>query len=196
MQAPPRITVEAPVLRVGSGPSDYESLGNVVQSLRRPQGLHLTLLHIGILDDFAQDVQDWTKGITPAGDASRATVRWLRCLPGLAGFAGTSDRLIVLGGRISGLEVDVPQHVHDYQVSLVQGLRDLLDGLLVDNVDDFILGSPALGFRYPHWVPHVAVGRPPLRERGPWTIPPVTVDCGPSRIRNGQFLPAADKVPD
>jgi hypothetical protein len=193
MQAPPRITVEVPVLGVGSGPSDYESLGTFVQSLRRPQGLHLTLLHVGILDDFAQDVQDWTKGITSAGDASRAAVRWLRSLPGLEGFAGTSDRLIVLGGgRISGLEVDVPQHVRDYQVSLVQGLRVMLDGLLVDNVDDFILGSRALGFRYPHWVPHVAVGRPPERERGPWSIPPVTVACGPSRIRNGRFLPAAD----
>ena len=82
--------------------------------------------------------------------------------------------------------------MHDYQVSLVQGLRTMLDALLVDNVDDFILGSPALGFRYPHWVPHVAVGRPPLRERGPWKIPPVAVACGPSRIRNSQFLPPAD----
>jgi hypothetical protein len=162
MQAPPRITVEVPVVAVGSGPADYESLGNFVEALRRPQGLHLTLLHVGILDDFARDVEDWTKGITAAGDTIR-------------------------------LEVRVPQHVHDYQVSLVEGLRTLLDGLLVDNVDDFILGSPALGFRYPHWVPHVAVGRPPLRKRGPWNIPPVTVACGPSRIRNGQFLPAADE---
>lgn len=193
MQAPPRITVEVPVLSVGSGRADYESLGSFVESLRRPQGLHLTLLHIGILDDLAHDIEDWTKGMTPAGNASRATVRWLRSLPVLEGFGATSDRLIVLGGgRISGLELQVPQHVHDYQVSLVEGLRAMLDGLLVDNVDDFILGSPALGFRFPHWVPHVAVGRPPMRERGPWSIPPVTVACGPSRIRNSQFLPPAD----
>jgi hypothetical protein len=82
--------------------------------------------------------------------------------------------------------------VHDYQVALVEGLRGLLDRLLVDNVDDFILSSPALGFRYPHWVPHVAVGRPRSRSREPVSIPPVTVTFGASRIRNGQFLPAAD----
>ena len=69
MQAPPRITVEVPVLSVGTGPADYESLGNVVEALRRPQGLHLTLLHIGILDDLAHDIEDWTKGVTSAGDA-------------------------------------------------------------------------------------------------------------------------------
>jgi hypothetical protein len=194
MQAPPpRITVEVPVLAVGSGPADYESLGGLVESLRKPQGLHLTLLHVGILEDLAREIEDWTKGITPADHAARATVRWLYSLPALDGFDATSDRLIVLGGgRIAGLEVQVPQHVHDYQVSLVQGLRELLDGLLVDNVDDFILGSPALGFRYPHWVPHVAVGRPPLRERGPWDIRTVSVSCGPSRIRNSRFLPAPD----
>jgi hypothetical protein len=192
MQSPPRITVEVPVLGVGSAPAAYESLGNIVQALRRPQGLHLTLLHVGILDDLAHDIEDWTKGITTAEDAARATVRWLHSLPVLEGFDATSDRLIVLGGgSIAGLEVQVPQHVHDYQVSLVQGLRDLLDGLLVDDVDDFILGSPALGFRYPRWVPHVAVGRPPPRERGPWDIELVTVACGPSRIRNSRFLPAA-----
>jgi hypothetical protein len=193
MQVPHRITVEVPVLSVGAGPADYDALGSFVEARRRPQGLHLTLLHVGILDDFAQDIADWTKGITPAGDAIQATVRWLQSLPELEGFGGTSDRLIVLGGgRTSGLEVHVPQHVHDYQVALVQGLRTLLEGLLVDNVDDFILGSPALGFRYPHWVPHIAVGRPPQRERGPWNIPPVAVVCGPSRIRNAQFLPAAN----
>jgi hypothetical protein len=192
MHAPPRITVEVPVLGIGSGLADYESLGHLVQALRRPQGLHLTLLHVGILDDLAHDIEAWTKGITPAEDAAGAIVRWLYSLPGLEGFDATSDRLIVLGGgRVAGLEVDVPQHVHHYQVSLVQGLRDMLDGLLVDKVDDFILGSPALGFRSPHWVPHVAVGRPPLRERGPWDIQPVTVACGPSRIRNSRFLPAA-----
>jgi hypothetical protein len=191
MPVPPRITVEVPVLRIGHGPADFEALGSLVQSLRRPQGLHLTLLHVGILADFARDIEDWTKGSTPAGNAVTGTARWLRSLPELAGFAGTSDRVIVLGGgSIAGLEVTVPQHVRDYQVSLVQGLHDLLDRLLVDNVDDFILSSPALGFRYPHWVPHVAVGRPPARERGPWDIAPLAVECGPSRIRNGQFLPA------
>ena len=116
MQAPPRITVEVPVLSVGTAPADYESLGNFVQALRRPQGLHLTLLHVGILDDFGQDVEDWTKGITPAGEAIRATVRWLHTLPELEGFGGTSHRLIVLGGgRISGLEVPVPQHLPPFQ---------------------------------------------------------------------------------
>ncbi|MDR6416101.1 hypothetical protein [Pseudarthrobacter sulfonivorans] len=193
MPAPPRITVEVPVLRVGDGPADYEGLGSFVQALRRPQGLHLTLLHVGILADFAQDIEDWTKGNTAAGSAIQATVHWLQALPELEGFAGSSDRLIVLGGgSIAGLEVAVPQHVMDYQVSLVQGLHELLDGLLVDNVDDFILSSPALGFRYPHWVPHVAVGQPPSHARGPWSISPLAVECGPSRIRNGQFLPTGD----
>ncbi|RAX45411.1 hypothetical protein DQ354_09950 [Arthrobacter sp. AQ5-06] len=193
MQPLPRITVEVPVLTVGSGPSDYEALGSYVNGLRRPQGLHLTLLHIGILADFAQDVADWTKGITSAGDAVRHTTGWLQGLPVLDGFAGTSEQLIVLGGGgISGLEVDVPRRVRDYQVSLVQGLHDLLDRLLVDNVDDFILSSAALGYRYPHWVPHVAVGRPLSRERGPRTIAPLSVVFGPSRIRNGRFLSAAD----
>lgn len=193
MQPLPRITVEVQVLAVGSAPSDYEALGSYVSALRRPQGLHLTLLHIGILADFAQDVADWTKGITPAGDAARHTTRWLQGLPVLDGFTGTSEQLIVLGGGgISGLEVDVPRRVQDYQVSLVQGLHDLLDRLLVDNVDDFILSSPALGYRYPHWVPHVAVGRPLPRERRPRTISPLTVAFGPSRIRNARFLTATD----
>ena len=191
MQAVPRITVEVPVLGVGAGRADYEELGQHVDAVRRPNGLHLTLLHIGILADFSRDVTEWTKGITPASAATRETVRWLQALPVLDGFSGTSERLIVLGGGgTSGLEVDVPQHVRDYQVSLLEGLRGLLDRLLVDNVDDFILGSPALGFRYPHWVPHVAVGRPRSRSREPVSIPPVTVTFGASRIRNGQFLPA------
>jgi hypothetical protein len=193
MQPLPRITVEVPVLAVGSGPSDYEALGSYVNALRRAPGLHLTLLHIGILADFAQDVSDWTSGITSAGDAIRHTTGWLQGLPVLDGFTGTSERLIVLGGGgVSGLEVDVPRRVHDYQVFLVQGLHDLLDRLLVDNVDDFILSSPALGYRYPHWVPHVAVGRPRSRERGPRTIAPLSVGFGRSRIRNGRFLTAAD----
>ncbi len=192
MQALPRITVESPVLQVGSGPSDYEALGEHVSALRRQHGLHLTLLHIGILADFAQDVTDWTKGMTPAADVLRETTAWLLGLPVLDGFYGTSEQLIVLGGgNISGLEVSVPEHVHHYQVSLVQGLRVLLDRLLVDSVDDFILSSRAMGYRYPHWVPHVAVGRPTSRERGPWTVPPLSIAFGPSRIRNERFLPPA-----
>ncbi|MDQ0678514.1 hypothetical protein QFZ30_001896 [Arthrobacter pascens] len=193
MQTLPRITVEVPVLGVGSGPSDYEELGSYVNALRRPQGLHMTLLHLGVLEDFSQDVADWTKGITSAGAAARRTVSWLKALPVSEGFSGTADRLIVLGGgSISGLEVDVPQHVHDHQVSLVQGLHELLDELLVDNVDDFILSSRALGYRYPRWVPHVAVGRPKTLHRGSWQIQPLTVEFGESRIRNGRLLPAAD----
>ena len=118
----------------------------------------------------------------------------------LGGFSASSGRLVLLGGgRVSGLEVDVPQHVRDYQVSLVTALHELLDELLVDNVDDFILGSRALGFRYPRWTPHIAVGRPKTRERGPWEIEPLALQFGESRIRNRQFLPAAgagDGPPD
>jgi hypothetical protein len=192
MQALPRITVEVPVLGIGAGPSDFEALGNYVQALRRPQGLHLTLLHIGILEDFGRDVADWTKGITGGDEAIRQTAAWLRALPVLDGFVGTAARLLVLGGGgVAGLEVDVPRQVHYYQVSLVQGLHELLDSLLVDNVDDFILGSRALGYRYPHWVPHVAVGRPKSRDGQPTEIAPLPVVFGPSRIRNGRFLPAA-----
>jgi hypothetical protein len=111
----------------------------------------------------------------------------------LGGFSGRAERLIVLGGGgISGLEVDVPQHVHDYQLSLVQALHELLDDLLVDNIDDFILSSRALGFRYPRWTPHVAVGRPKKRGGESWEIEPLTVDFGESRIRNGRFLPVFD----
>ena len=193
MQALPRITVEVPVLGMGSGPANYEDLGQHVDALRRQQGLHLTLLHIGILEDLANDITQWTKGITNSEAVTRATVLWLRSLPVLDGFAGVADRLIVLGGGgIAGLEVDVPRQVHDYQVSLVEGLRSLLEGLLVDNVDDFILSSPALGFRYPHWVPHVAVGRPRSRSREPVQITPMPVRFGESRLRNGRFLPPVD----
>ena len=192
MQSAPRITVEVPVLAIGSGPSDYEELGSRVDALRRRQGLHLTLLHVGVLADFAQDIADWTKGITTAAEAANATVAWLEGLPALGGFTASSGRLVLLGGgRVSGLEVDVPQHVRDYQVSLVTALHELLDELLVDNVDDFILGSRALGFRYPRWTPHVAVGRPKTREHGPWEIEPLALQFGESRIRNRQFLPAA-----
>ena len=191
MQTPPRITVEVPVLTVGSGPSDYEELGSHVDALRRPRGLHLTLLHLGVLADFAQDISDWTRGITTAEDAAGTAVSWLAGLPVLAGFSARSGRLVLLGGgRVIGLEVEVPQHVRDYQVSLVKALHELLDELLVDNVDDFILGSRALGFRYPRWTPHVAVGRPTSRDRGPWDIDPLAIDFGGSRIRNRQFLPA------
>ena len=193
MQTPPRITVEVPVLSIGSGPAAYEALGNHVEALRRAPGLHLTLLHIGVLEDFARDIADWTRGITSAGEAASTAVAWLEALPLLAGFTARSERLVLLGGgRVSGLEVQVPQQVQEYQISLVKALHELLDELLVDNVDDFILGSRALGFRYPRWTPHVAVGRPKTRDRGPWEIEPLAVEFGPSRIRNRQFLPAMD----
>jgi hypothetical protein len=193
MHGLPRITVEVPVVKIGSRPTDYEELESYVNGLRRQQGLHLTLLHIGILSDFGQDVADWTKGMTTTEDATRRTVAWLRELPVLAGFSGTAERLIVLGGgNVSGLEVDVPQRVHNYQVFLVKALHGLLEQLRVDNVDDFILSSPALGFRYPRWVPHVAVGRPKTRSGGSWEIRPLAIDFGESQIRNGRFLPAAD----
>jgi hypothetical protein len=193
MPAPPRITVEAPVLSIGSGPSNYEELGSHVDALRRQKGLHLTLLHIGILADFAQDIADWTKGITTAEEAAATAVAWLAGLPVLGGFPARSERLVLLGGgRVSGLEVEVPQHVRDYQVSLVKALHEVLDGLLVDNVDDFILSSRALGFRYPRWTPHIAVGQPRTREPGPWKIEPLALEFGESRIRNRQFLPGID----
>ncbi|KUM33210.1 hypothetical protein [Arthrobacter sp. EPSL27] len=190
MQSAPRITVEVPVLAVGSGASDYEELGSRVDALRKPQGLHLTLLHIGVLPDLARDIAAWTKGITTAEAAIGTTVEWLEGLPVLGGFSASSAKLVLLGGgRVSGLEVDVPQHVRDYQVSLVSALHELLDALLVDNVDDFILSSRALGFRYPHWTPHVAVGRPRVGDAGPQEIEPLELRFGDSRIRNRQFLP-------
>ena len=191
MQQPARITVEMPVLAVGSGPADYEKLDDHVDALRRQQGLHLTLLHIGVLADFSQDLAAWTKGATTAETATRTTVAWLEGLPVLAGFSARAGKLVLLGGgRVSGLEVEVPPHVRKFQVSLVGRLRELLDELLVDNIDDFILSSPALGFRYPRWTPHVAVGRPKSRDRGPWMIEPLDVQFGESRIRNRQALPS------
>jgi hypothetical protein len=195
MPALPRITVEVPVLSIGSDPSDYEALGNHVEGLRRRQGLHLTLLHIGILDEVSRDVADWTKGVTNAATATSRLVAWLEALPVLAAFTGSADKLIVLGGgHVSGLEVDVPEHVHEFQVLLVRALHELLEELLVDNVDDFILSSPALGFRYPRWVPHVAVGRPTKRPGAPGKIQPqeiqpLAIAFGESRIRNHRFLP-------
>jgi hypothetical protein len=75
----PRITVEAPVLSVGSRAADYEELGSYVDALRWPQGLHLTLLHIGVLEDFSQDVANWTKGITDASGATCRTVLLEQC---------------------------------------------------------------------------------------------------------------------
>src|SRR6478735_205246 len=175
----PRITVEVPVLGVGTKPADYEQLAVYADGLRRPQGLHMTLLHIGVLEDFAADVADWTKGATDPAEATAMTADWLRGL------------LVLGGGRVSGLEVDVPQGVRDFQVSLVQALRELLDDLLVDNPDDFILSSRALGYRYPRWRPHVAVGKPksqdhpgghrPRESSGSWEIRPLTVEFGPSQ---------------
>lgn len=195
MQTLPRITVEIPVLSVGSGPADYEGFGRYVDALRRPQGLHMTLLHLGVLEDFAWDVAAWTNGITSAESASRRTVSWLHGLPVLEGFSGTAYRLIVLGrGAVSGLEIEVPRHVREYQVSLVVALHELLDELLVDNIDDFILSSPALGFRSPRWTPHVAVGRPKGRGRASIDIARVAVEFGESRIRNRQALPGLGAV--
>src|SRR5690242_11936132 len=52
-----RITVEVPVLRIGAGQTDYEGLNRYVDFLRKPQGLHMTLLHVGILDDLVQDIE-------------------------------------------------------------------------------------------------------------------------------------------
>lgn len=192
MQTIPRITVEVPVLSIGSGPSDYEGLGSYVRALRRQSGLHMTLLHLGVLDDFSRDVSEWTRGITSADAASDRTVAWLQGLPVLEGFSGRADRLIALGGgNVTGLEVEVPEQVHEYQVYLVQALHELLDRLLVDNVDDFILSSRALGFRSPHWLPHVAVGSPRTRGGGSWDIEPRVLHFGESRIRNRQLLPGA-----
>jgi len=192
MHTIPRITVEVPVLSIGSGPSDYEGLGSYVRALRKPRGLHMTLLHLGVLDDFSQDVSEWTKGITSTDDAVRSTVTWLDGLPALHGFSGSAGRLITLGGgNVTGLEVEVPEQVQAYQVHLVRALHELLDGLLVDNVDDFILSSHALGFRSPHWLPHVAVGSPRTRGAGAREIEPLTIEFGESRIRNRQLLPGA-----
>lgn len=193
MHTVPRITVEVPVLRVGSGTADYEKLGSYVRSLRREHGLHMTLLHIGVLDDFSQDVSEWTKGITSPATAAIRTSAWLKRLPVIGGFSGHAERLIVLGGgSVCGLEVDVPQSVRDFQVYLVQALHELLAELQVDNSDDFILSSRALGFRYPRWTPHVAVGSPITRRSGAWEIQPVTINFGESRIRNRQLLPATE----
>ncbi|WP_125611036.1 hypothetical protein [Specibacter cremeus] len=193
MEALPRITVEMPVLSIGSGTADYEDLGGHVRSLRKREGLHLTLLHIGILADFSRDVAEWTKGRTSAAAAAARTAAWLKALPVLDGFTGGATRLATMGGGgVCALEVDVPQAVRDHQVALVQSLHALLDGLLVDNVDDFILGSPALGFKYPRWTPHIAVGRPMTRHAGPWEVGPLAVDFGASRIRNRRFLPDPD----
>ncbi len=187
----PRVTVEVPLLRLGSGASDYAKLGSYVYGLRNPKGLHMTLLHVGILNEFARDVSEWTNGITDAETATRKTVEWLHALPILQGFSGRSDKLIGLAdGRVSGLEVEVPRQVHEFQVNLVEALHQLLDELLVDNIDDFILSSPALGYRYPRWTPHVAVGRPPHRSHETWDIEPLALEFGPSQIRNGRFLPS------
>ncbi|NQD86827.1 hypothetical protein HP499_03255 [Paenarthrobacter sp. CM16] len=188
----PRITVEVPVLRVGAGASDYEGLGRYVDSLRKPQGLHLTLLHVGILDELGKDIAAWTKGLSSPEKTLPEIASWLTELPVLQGFLGKSEKLIPLGGgRLMGLEVDVPQEVHDYQALLVQGLHTLLDDLGLDNIDDFILSSPALGYRSPRWLPHVAVGKSRTRHEPAMEIAPVAIEFGDSRIRNRQALPSA-----
>ena len=186
----PRITVEVPVLRVGAGASDYEGLNRFVDSLRKPQGLHLTLLHVGIFEELGRDITAWTKGLSPPEKTLPEIASWLAELPVLQGFLGKSDKLIPLGGgRLMGLEVDVPQEVHDYQALLVQGLHILFDDLGLDNVDDFILSSPALGYRTPRWLPHIAVGKARTRREPEMEIAPVAIEFGDSRIRNREALP-------
>ncbi|WGM20109.1 hypothetical protein QEH68_19170 [Paenarthrobacter sp. OM7] len=186
----PRITIEVPVLRIGDGVSDYDGLARFVDALRNPSGLHLTLLHVGILDDLAQDIAAWTKGAAKPEHVLPEVASWLTELPVLAGFLGKSDRLIPLGGgRVMGLEVDVPQEVHDYQALLLHGLHLLLDDLGLDNIDDFILSSPALGYRSPRWVPHIAVGKARTRHEPEVEIAPVAIEFGDSRIRNREALP-------
>jgi hypothetical protein len=183
--------VEVPVLSVGAGPADYDDLGRHLDSLRKPRGLHLTLLHIGILERVTADIVDWTKGRMPAETAAAEIAAWLRELPVLEGFLGKSDTIIALGGgRISSLEVEVPQAVRDYQTLLVQGLHVLLDDLGLDNIDDFILSSPALGYRSPHWIPHVAVGKARVKHQEPIKIGTLALEFGSSRIRNEISLPS------
>ncbi|GGJ37223.1 hypothetical protein [Paenarthrobacter histidinolovorans] len=186
----PRITVEVPVLRIGEGQTDYEGLKRFVDSLRKPQGLHMTLLHLGILDELADDIAAWTKGRAAPERVLPEISSWLKELPVLQGFLGKSDKVVPLGGgRLMGLEVDVPQEVHDYQALLVQGLHVLFDDLGLDNIDDFILGSPALGYRSPRWLPHIAVGRARSRHEPPVEIAPVAIEFGDSQIRNRAALP-------
>ncbi len=79
---------------IGSGPSDYEGLGSQVDALRRQQGLHLTLLHIGVLADFARDIAEWTRGITTAEEAAGTAV----CLAGGAAGAGRLLRNVRAAG--------------------------------------------------------------------------------------------------
>ncbi|WP_243836609.1 hypothetical protein [Paenarthrobacter nitroguajacolicus] len=186
-----RITVEVPVVRVGSGSSDYEGLNRFVDSLRKPQGLHMTLLHVGILDELGRDIVAWTKGFSPPEKVLPEISSWLTELPVMQGFLGKSDKLIPLGGgRLMGLEVDVPQEVHDYQALLVHGLHVLLDDLGLDNIDDFILSSPALGYKSPRWLPHIAVGKARTRHEPAMEIAPVALEFGDSRIRNREALPS------
>lgn len=95
-QTAPPVTVEVPVLGVGAGPSDYEELARYVFGLRRPRGLHMTLLHLGALDDLCRDVADWTKGNTSAESAVTRTVGWLDALPVLEAFSGSAEAWIPL----------------------------------------------------------------------------------------------------
>ncbi|MFF1831906.1 hypothetical protein [Paenarthrobacter sp. NPDC058040] len=184
----PRITVEVPVLHVGARLEDF---GRYVDSVRRPEGLHMTLLHLGILDLLVADIVSWSRGAAQADRVAAEVASWLRGLPVLDGFLGKSEKLITLGGgRVSSLEVSVPQAVHDYQTLLVQGLHVLLGDLGLDNIDDFILSSPALGYRSPRWVPHVAVGRSRSKHEAPIELESVALEFGSSRIRNEASLPS------
>ena len=93
---------------------------------------------------------------------------------------------------MSGLEVEVPQHVRDYQVSLVKALHELLDALLVDNVDDFILSLAGPRFPVPPMdTPH---RRGPPQVEGSRTLGHQAVGGGMRSIadRNRQFLPGPD----
>jgi len=150
----------------------------------------MTLLHIGILDQLGSDIATWTKGLAPPEKVLPEIAAWLTELPVLQSFLGKSDKVIPLGGgRLMGLAVDVPQEVHDYQALLVQGLHVLLDDLGLDNIDDFILSSPALGYRSPRWLPHVAVGKARTRHEPGTEIAPVAIEFGDSQIRNRDALP-------
>jgi hypothetical protein len=187
----PRVTVEVPVLSIGADPASYEDLGHHVDSLRKPRSLHMTLLHIGILDRVTADIVAWTQGRTSVEKASVEIAAWLRELPVLDGFLGKSDTIIALGGgRISSLQVEVPQAVRDYHTLLIQGLHELLDDLGLDNIDDFILSSPGLGYRSPHWIPHVAVGKARVKHQEPIKIETMALEFGSSRIRNEDSLPS------
>ena len=109
------------------------------------QGLHLTLLHIGVLEDFCpgrrglDQRRHQCRGMPPAGRLPGCR----RCRSGGLFRKRRKARSCSAAAACADLKWTCPEHVHDYQVFLVQALHELLDELLVDNVDDFILGSRA-----------------------------------------------------